>query len=1012
VVGSQDYTINQEDGFFSTTVTLPSDFNDVDMVVITASTGSLYGAFNHFVFGDAVVSDATPPTVGVVVADSSLAAGETSLVTFTFSEAVTGFTNADLTVANGSLSAVSSSDGGTTWTATLTPTAGVADSTNVISVNMPGVVDAASNAGVGSTDSNNYAVSTVRPMGSVVVADSALSIGETSAVTVTFSEVVTGFTNADLTVANGSLSAVSSSDGGVTWTASLTPTASITDSSNLITLANTGVTNAAGNAGAGTTDSNNYAIDTARPTGAVVVSDAALKAGDTSEVTVTFSEAVTGFTNADLTVDNGTLSAVSSSDGGTTWTATLTPAAGVDDAANVITLDNTGVSDAAGNAGAGTADSNNYVIDTTRPTASIVVADADLKAGETSLVTVTFSEAVTGFTNADLIVANGTLSAVSSSDGGTTWTATLTPAAGVDDAANVITLDNTGVADAAGNTGAGTTDSNNYAIDTARPTASIAVADPFLAASETSLVTVTFSEAVTGFTNADLTVANGTLSAVSSSDGGTTWTATLTPTSAVTDATNVIILDNTGVASVANSNAGVGTSISNNYAIDTARPTASIVVADASLSASETSLVTVTFSEAVTGFTNADLTVANGTLSTVTTSDGGTTWTATLTPTAAVIDAANLITLDNTGVNDAAGNAGAGTTDSNNYAIGVTTPTASIVMTDTTLNIGETSLVTFTFSEAVTGFTNADLTVANGTLSTVTTSDGGVTWTATLTPTSGVDDATNLITLNNAGVTSVADSNAGVGTSTSNNYVVETAPDAPPSEPDPVAPPKEIAGTTGADTLPGDATDNVIDAGVGADSVSGGGGTDTIEGGSGDDVLQGNSGSDSLSGGDGGDIMLGGQDGDFLQGNSGADQITGDRGADTMHGGQDSDVVQGGVDNDFVFGDKGDDIVRGGQGDDVVTGGDGDDFVSGDLGVDTLVGGAGADIFHSFAGSGLDRVLDFSVAEGDRIMLDPGTTYTLAQVGADVVISMSGSGQVVLANLQLSTLSGDWIFGA
>ncbi|EGG35200.1 Ig-like domain-containing protein, partial [Paenibacillus sp. HGF5] len=44
-------------------------------------------------------------------------------------------------------------------------------------------------------------------------------------------------------------------------------------------------------------------------------------------------------------------------------------------------------------------------------------------------------------------------------------------------------------------------------------------------------------------------------------------------------------------------------------------------------------------------------------------------------------------------------------------------PTATIVVADTTLSIGETSLVMITFSEAVTGFTLADLTVANGTLS-------------------------------------------------------------------------------------------------------------------------------------------------------------------------------------------------------------------------------------------------------------------------------------------------------
>ncbi|WP_421581618.1 Ig-like domain-containing protein, partial [Shinella sp. M31] len=69
-----------------------------------------------------------------IVADNALAAGETSLVTFTFSEAVNGFTNADLTIANGMLSSVSSSDGGITWTATLTPTAGITDTTNLITL--------------------------------------------------------------------------------------------------------------------------------------------------------------------------------------------------------------------------------------------------------------------------------------------------------------------------------------------------------------------------------------------------------------------------------------------------------------------------------------------------------------------------------------------------------------------------------------------------------------------------------------------------------------------------------------------------------------------------------------------------------------------------------------------------------------------------------------------------------------------------------------------------------------
>ena len=108
--------------------------------------------------------------------------------------------------------------------------------------------------------------------------------------------------------------------------------------------------------------------------------------------------------------------------------------------------------DAAGNTTTAT-DDQAYTVDTVAPDATIVVADTNLLAGETSLVTITFTEAVTGFTNADLTVQKGTLSAVTSGDGGITWTATLTPTADLEDTSNVITLDDTGVADAAGNAG-------------------------------------------------------------------------------------------------------------------------------------------------------------------------------------------------------------------------------------------------------------------------------------------------------------------------------------------------------------------------------------------------------------------------------------------------------------------------------------------------------------------------------------------------------------------------------
>ena len=61
--------------------------------------------------------------------------------------------------------------------------------------------------------------------------------------------------------------------------------------------------------------------------------------------------------------------------------------------------------------------------------------------------------------------------------------------------------------------------------------------------------------------------------------------------------------------------------------------------------------------------------------------------------------------------------------------------------------------------------------------------------------------------------------------------------------------------------------------------------------------------------------------------------------------------------------------------------------------------------------AGIDRVLDFNLAEGDRVMLDPGTTFTVSQVGADTVIDMGGGNQMILVGVQMSTLTPGWIFG-
>lgn len=112
------------------------------------------------------------------------------------------------------------------------------------------------------------------------------------------------------------------------------------------------------------------------------------------------------------------------------------------------------------------------------------------------------------------------------------------------------------------------------------------------------------------------------------------------------------------------------------------------------------------------------------------------------------------------------------------------------------------------------------------------------------------------------------------------------------------------------------------------------------------------------------------------------------------------------------MGGDGNEVLRGGQGDDMIFGGAGNDWLSGDLGHDTLTGGSGADIFHTFSGAGVSVVTDFNAAEGDRVMVDPGNTYTVSQVGADVHVDMTGGGEMILQNTQLSSLPGGWIFGS
>jgi Ca2+-binding RTX toxin-like protein len=251
----------------------------------------------------------------------------------------------------------------------------------------------------------------------------------------------------------------------------------------------------------------------------------------------------------------------------------------------------------------------------------------------------------------------------------------------------------------------------------------------------------------------------------------------------------------------------------------------------------------------------------------------------------------------------------------------------------------------------------------------------------------------------------------------------------------------------GADTLVGDAGDDVLTGGAGADKLQGGANADTLVGEAGNDLLDGGSGPDVLNGGadvDTGDYstrvagvtvtldglvgdgepgegdnvgadvedLLGGDGNDTLlagfgtvandfEGNGGADtlngffgddDLTGGLGGDNLSGGDGRDDLVGDDGADTLLGEAGDDDLDGGKDADTVRGGADDDTLDGGLGPDTITGDAGVDEVEYVGrshgvtvnlGSGADGELNENDAVGNDVEDIDGTPFADTLKGSD-----------------------------
>ncbi|MFK7355218.1 Ig-like domain-containing protein, partial [Acinetobacter baumannii] len=616
--------------------------------------------------------------------------------------------------------AVNNGDG--TWTLADNILPVLADGPHTVSVT---ATDVAGN--VSTPVTGTVTVDATAPTLAITTDDLALAAGEDANITFTFSEAVAGFDVSDITVVGGTLTGLTTTD-NITWTAVFTPDGTGTAPS--IAVADGSYTDLAGNLGTGDVldGTDGFVVDIVPPTLAITTDDLALAAGESANITFTFSEAVTGFDVSDIAVVGGTLGALTTIDN-ITWTAVFTPD-GTGTAPTISVADNT-YTDLAGNLGTGDVldGTDGFVVDIVPPTLAITTDDLALAAGESANITFTFSEAVTGFDVSDIAVVGGTLGALTTTDN-ITWTAVFTPD-GTGTAPSISVADNT-YTDLAGNLGTGDVldGTDGFVVDIIPPTLAITTDDLALATGETANITFTFSEAVTGFDVSDIAVVGGTLGALTTTDN-ITWTAVFTPDGTGT-APSISVADNTYTDLAGNLGTGDVLDGTDGFVVDIVPPTLAITTDDLALAAGESANITFTFSEAVAGFDANDITLVGGTLSALVTTDN-ITWTAVFTPDGTGT-APSISVADNT-YTDLAGNLGTGDVldGTDGFVVDIIPPTLAITTDDLALATGETANITFTFSEAVTGFDVSDIAVVGGTLGALTTTDN-ITWTAVFTP--------------------------------------------------------------------------------------------------------------------------------------------------------------------------------------------------------------------------------------------------------------------------------------
>ena len=754
------------------TITFSGMTNIKTLKIIEGSNPSTNGIYiDNLSINNVQAADTTPPTTtnASVAFSNDTGTSNSDLITKTAAQTISGTLSASLasdehvevSLDNGAHWTTATATTGTnTWSlgATLT-------SSDTLKVR---VVDSSGNAGT--ADSHAYTLDTTAPTVTISSDLSNLKIGQTATITFTFSDDPGSTfswdgTQGDVAVSGGTLSAISGT--GTTRTAIFTPDANTNGGTASVTVTAGAYTDAAGNTGgAGTTPSIHF--DTLAPNAPSApqlqaASDTGASSSDaiTHDTTPTFTGTAEAGATVTLYDTDGTTVLGSTVATGGNWSISTST---LSEGQHTITAK---AVDAAGNAG-GASSGAVVTIDTTAPAApSAPVPDAAI----TSDTTPTFGGTAAAGATVKLYDTDGTTVLGSgTADGNGAWNITATS---MGEGAHTVTAKAT---DVAGNTST-TSVSHGVTIDTAAPAAS---STPALdAASDTGAshsdgITADTTPTITGTAEAGATVKlyeGGTLLGSAVATGGA-WSITSSALGEGQHTVTTTVTDTAGNVS--------GASSGLTFTIDTTAPTTTVagIAFSSDSGASSTDFVTNVAAQTISGTLGAGLLTgervevsldngANWTTAQV----SGTTWSLATTLTGSgtlqvrVADA-----VDNTGP-----------VASQAYVLDTSAPTVAIGSDMSSLKIGQTATITFTFSEdpgATFGWDGSagDVAVSGGTLSAL--SGTGTTRTAIFTPDASTNGGTASISVTAGAYTDAAGNTGGAGSTPSITFDT-LAPNAP-----------------------------------------------------------------------------------------------------------------------------------------------------------------------------------------------------------------------------------------